>query len=54
MYFVHSFYARFNPPMQQECGWRAVRQPSIATVAPVWSDQAATNIAVQEHKHQQR
>ena len=53
MYLVHLYYARFNPPMRQ-CGWRAVRQPSFAHVAPVLSDQVATNIAVHKHKHQQR
>lgn len=53
MCFVHLYYARFNPPMRQ-CGWRTVRQPRVATVAPVWSDQVATNIAVHKHKHQQR
>lgn len=54
MYFVHLFYARFNPPMQHQRGWRDVRQPRVANVALVWSDQVATDIAVQEHKHQQR
>ena len=54
MYLVHLYYARFNLPMRQ-CGWRTVRQPSIANVAPIWSaDQTAENIAVQKHKRQQR
>lgn len=53
MCFVHSFYARFNPPMRQR-GWRAVRQPSVANVAPLLADQAAKNIAVHKHERQQR